>query len=205
MTDAHDENARVSKGPSSGSASARRHSLDDHATSLRGAEPASVGRKFWLLSGALGVAIVAAVLAASFISITNDNARIDRLKAHGIPVSVTVVACIGNLGGSGSNGAGFTCRGDYRVGATTYHELIGSMTTFSAPGTAVRAVADPSKHSSVVLASALRTLVASPARYVAPGLLTLVLLALALALLRVARPSKPPRDTPSDPTGSQGA
>jgi hypothetical protein len=151
------------------------------------------------------VAIVAAVLAASFISITNDNARIDRLKAHGIPVSVTVVACIGNLGGSGSNDAGFTCRGDYRVGATTYHELIGSMTTFSAPGTAVRAVADPSKHSSVVLASALRTLVASPARYVAPGLLTLVLLALALALLRVARRSKPPRDTPSDPTGSQGA
>jgi hypothetical protein len=57
----------------------------------------------------------------------------------------------------------------------------------------------------VVLASALRTSAASPARYVAPGLLTIVLFALALALLRVARRSKLPRNTPPAPTGSQGA
>lgn len=203
MTETEHENEVAPEGP--GSASAERHSLDDRATSLRGAAPATVGRKFWLLAGALGLAIAAAVLAASFISATNDNARIDRLKAHGIPVSVTVVACIGNLGGSGSNGTGFTCRGDYRVGATTYHELIGSMTTFSAPGTTVRAVADPSQHTSVVLASALRSSAASRARYVAPGLLTVVLFALVLALLRVARRSKPPRDTPSAPARTQAA
>lgn len=162
-------------------------SLDDRATSLRGPAPVSVSRRFWLFAGAFGLAVVAAVLVVSLLSVTNDNARIDRMKTHGIPVTITVTSCIGNIGGSGSNSAGYTCRGDYTVGGATYREIIGSMATFSALGTTVRGVVDPSHHGTVVLSSAVRNSSASPSRYVAPGLLGIVLVALTLALRRVAR------------------
>jgi hypothetical protein len=171
---------------------------DHHVASLRGASAASVGRRFWLVAGTLGLIAFTVALAVGFLSITNDNARIDRLKDHGISVTVTVIDCIGNVGGSGSNGAGYTCRGQYRVGASTYRELIGSMTTFSASGTTVRAVADPAHHASVVLASAVKASSASPGSYVVPGLLAIVLVALALALRRVARRTP----SPGRPAGS---
>src|SRR5665213_2650707 len=88
-------------------------SPDDHVASLRGATAVSVGRRAKLVAGSLGLVALAAVLVVSFLSVTNDNARIDRMKANGIPVTVTVTNCRGNIGGSGSNSAGFTCRGDY--------------------------------------------------------------------------------------------
>jgi hypothetical protein len=162
-------------------------SPDDRATSLRGPAPVSVGRRFWLLAGVFGLVVFAVVLVVSFLSVSNDNARIDRLKTHGIPVTITVTSCIGNIGGSGSNSAGYTCRGDYTVNGATYREIIGSMATFSATGTTVRGVVDPSHHGTVVLSSALRNSSASPSRYVAPGLLGIALVALTLALRRVAR------------------
>jgi hypothetical protein len=204
MTEAEHDEAIPHEDLAFAGANAERQSLDDHVTSLRGPAAASVGRTLWLFAGALGLVLFAIALVVSFISATNDNARIDRMKAHGIPVIVTVVDCIGNIGGSGSNAAGYTCRGDYTVGGTTYRELIGSMTTFSASGTPVRGVADPSQHSTVVLASAIRTSVASPKAYVPPGLFTTVLVALTLALLRVARRSEPPRRAPTAAARPQG-
>jgi hypothetical protein len=111
--------------------------------------------------------LFAVIHVKSFISATNDNARIDLLRTHGIPV--TVVDCIGNIGSNGSKPAGCSFRGDYTVSGTTYHELIDSMTTFSAFGAAVSDVADPSQHSTVVLASTVRTSVASPRVYVPWG------------------------------------
>jgi hypothetical protein len=152
---------------------------DHHVASLRGASAASVGRRFWLVAGTLGLIAFTVALAVGFLSIN--------------PID-----CIGNVGGSGSNGAGYTCRGQYRVGASTYRELIGSMTTFSASGTTVRAVADPAHHASVVLASAVKASSASPGSYVVPGLLAIVLVALALALRRVARRTP----SPGRPAGS---
>ncbi len=110
--------------------------------------------------------LFAVIHVMSFISATNDNARINLLRTHGIPVPVTVADCIGNIGSRGSKPAGYSFRGDHTVSGTTYHELIDSMTTFSAFGAAVSDVADPSQHSTVVLASTIRTSVASPRVYV---------------------------------------
>jgi hypothetical protein len=154
-----------------------------------------VGRKFWLYAGALALLIFAIVVVVSFLSAANDNARIERMKAHGISVAVTVTNCTGNLGGSGSNGAGFTCEGSYSTGGTTFHEVIGSMILFASPGAIVHAVADPSQPSSVVLASAIKSSVASSRAYLSPGLLTLVLIAFALVFLKVARRSVSARRT----------
>lgn len=184
-------------------ANAEHPSPDDRVASLRGPTAISIGRKSKLFAGAIGLILQAAVLVVSFLSVTNNNARVDRMKAHGIPVTVTVTNCRGNIGGSGSNSAGYTCRGDYTVNGISYHELIGSMATFSAPGTAVRGVADPSRHSTVVLSSAIKSSKASNGAFIPFGLLAIVFVALTLVFLRVARRSKPPGPAPKLPLQNQ--
>jgi len=157
--------------------------------SLRGAAPASVRRRYWLFSAVTALVVFALIIVVSFISATNDNATIQRLKTHGIPVNVTVTSCIGNIGGSGSNSAGYTCRGVYHVGADRFDEIIGSMTNFSAPGTSVSGEVDPAKHGTVELASAVRGSTASAGAFVPPGLMCALLIILAMALRRTARRS----------------
>jgi len=159
----------------------------DHVNSLRGASAGSIGRTFWLGAAALGLVVFTAVLVVSLVSAFNGNARIERMKAHGIPVTVTVTTCNGNLGGSGSNGAGYTCRGTYRVDGTTFHEVIGSMATFAGSGTAVQAVADPSNHGTIKLSSAVKASNASPWAFVPPGALAVVLIILTWMFVRVVR------------------
>jgi hypothetical protein len=165
---------------------------------LRGAEAVAVGTRVRFVAGVIGLIVVAAVLVVSFLSVSNDHARIERMKAHGIAVSVTVSNCTGNIGGSGSNGAGFTCRGSYAVGTTTFHERIGSKTTFSAPGTAVEGVVDPSHHGTVVLASAVRASKASYWGYAPLTLLTLVFVALVYLFVRASRRKSSPDVKPLD-------
>jgi len=145
-----------------------RSTRDGRTASLRGAEPAKIGRTFWLFAGAFGLVVFAAIVVVSFLSAANDNARIDRMKMHGIPVTVVVTGCTGNIGGSGSNVTGYTCRGTYTVDAIHYHDIIGSMSTFAVPVTSVRALVDPSRHSTVESLSAVRASTSSPKRYIAP-------------------------------------
>ena len=187
MTKAHHDQAGTPQVPVSTQLHAPQPPHRDHVTSLRGASAGSIGRTFWLGAAALGLVVFAAVLVVSLVSAFNDNARVERLKAHGIPVIVIVTTCNGNLGGSGSNGAGYTCLGAYRVDGATFHEVIGSMTTFARSGTAVRAVADPSNHGTIALSSAVKTSKASSWTFVPPGALAVVLIILTLLFVRVVR------------------
>jgi hypothetical protein len=193
MTDTHDENVAPHEVASLVLGSAEVLASDDGATSLRGPAPASIGRRTWLVVGAIGLTIFAALVVVSFLSASNDNARIERMKNHGIPVAITVTNCFGNIGGSGSNGAGYTCHGRYKVGDVTYGETIGSLSTFVSSGTVVRGVADPSHHGSVVLAVVVKRSIASASAYVDPGLLTAALLFLTGAFLYLVRRSDPSR------------
>ena len=170
-------------------ATADQVSLAHRAVSLRGAAAINVGPRFWLIAATIGLIVFAAVLVVSVDSVATNHARVNRMKSHGIPVVVTVTSCDGNLGGSGSNAAGYSCRGDYTVDGTTYHEAIGSKSTYSPPGAQVRAIVDPSHHTTVVLSSAVKASEDSPWAYGVLGLLAVALVALALALLRLARPS----------------
>jgi hypothetical protein len=154
---------------------------------LRGPEAQPIGRQFWLLVGALLVIVLAFIVTVSFVSAVNDNSRIDRLKSHGIPVTVTVTDCVGNIGGSGSNAAGYTCQGKYRVNGVSYHEVIASKTTLSTAGSTVRGVADPARPSTIELASAVASSSPSNAAYVVPSLLAVLLVALATTLHRYRR------------------
>ena len=157
--------------------------------SLRGPTARNINGRVWFITGALLLAVFAALVCVSFISATNDNARIDRMKNHGISVEVTVTSCVGNIGGSGSNAAGYTCHGSYRVHGRRYQEVIGSDTSPSSAGTKVRALADPARPSTIDLASAIRASSASLSVYVVPSLLALCFVVLMLLYIRRRRAS----------------
>jgi hypothetical protein len=140
-----------------------------------------------MVSATIMLSIFAVIIVVTFISANNDNARIDRLKSDGVSVTVTVTSCVGNIGGSGSNAAGYTCRGSYRVDGTHYEEVIGSKTSQSSAGTTVRGVADPNRPSTVELASTVARSKSSGSVYVVPSVLALVFVVLTLALLRQGR------------------
>jgi hypothetical protein len=165
--------------------------------SLRGAEAASLGRHFWLRAATVGLVVFAVAIALSFASTLNDHSRVDRMKADGVPVSVTIANCVGNMGGSGSNVAGYVCRGTYAIEGVKYNEIISSMTTFASPGARVSAIADPSQHGYVALASAIRHASSSSAAFVVLIILTVVLILLAALLFRLTRRPTSDDDVPT--------
>ncbi|HXW79531.1 MAG TPA: hypothetical protein VEJ84_08530, partial [Acidimicrobiales bacterium] len=59
------------------------------------------------------LATVVVVSAALFVGGARTNAEISQLRNQGIPIAVRVTHCIGLLSGSGSNAAGYACRGTY--------------------------------------------------------------------------------------------
>lgn len=177
--------------------------IDHRVASLRGPTAIDIGRKLWLFAGMIGLVIFAVALVVSLVSATNDNARINRMKSQGISVIVTVTYCSGNLSGSGSGSAGYTCRGDYTVDGVHYNERIGSMSTFVASGTTVRAVADPARHSTVVLASVVRASTSSADAFIPSGLLSIAFIALTVAFLRMARRSETHRRATSSTARDQ--
>lgn len=162
-------------------------SFDRRVATLRGAPTAPPRTGPWRVVGTIFLVVTALTIVVGFASVARDNARVDRMKHHGIAVLVTVTNCVGEIGGSGSTNAGFVCQGSYSLRGTHYHETIGSMTTLAYYGTKVHAVADPAKPSTIVLGSALRTSSASAKAFVAPGLLGVVWLALVTALVRRQR------------------
>jgi len=83
-----------------------------------------------------GLAVVAAVL---LVAGYQKNSQIDNLRAHGVPVELTVTHCLGLMGGSGSNLAGYDCSGTYTVAGHVFTEDIPG-NTLHAPGTTVRGV-----------------------------------------------------------------
>lgn len=92
------------------------HTENAPVARLRGAAVEIDRRRVALVLGvvsALALVVAGAVLLAAGI---RKNAQIDDLRAHGVPVVVTVTTCTGQVAGSGSNPVGYTCRGTFRFG-----------------------------------------------------------------------------------------
>jgi hypothetical protein len=155
--------------------------------SLRGAEAQRIGGRFWFVVCVLVAIVIAVFIVVSFITAVNDNARADRLKTHGIAVVVTVTSCAGHIGGSGSNAAGYTCYGTYRVHGVRYQEVIGSKTTSSPAGTTVHVIADPSHPSTIELESAIAASSTSESAFVVPSIVAVLFVALSLVVVRARR------------------
>ena len=166
---AHDEQQATSSDPKS---------RNEAVASLRGAPVGGDLRRAgpWI---AIGTGIASFALAVIVvISFLNANATSHRLKVRGIHVDATVTLCIGNLGGSGSTGAGFTCHASYAVQGAHYDQVVTGLTTFRAPGTVIAAVVDPQQPTTIETEQALGA--SSPS--VIPIIVSVLLLLLAIIL-----------------------
>jgi hypothetical protein len=155
---------------------------DQPVSKLRGAGAAVDARAAGRVL--LGVVMITlAVLAVVFTVVgVHKNAQIDELRTQGVPVTFTVDSCIGLLGGSGSNGAGYACTGSYELGGHRYHEPLPGNAPHQ-PGTTVPAVAVPSDPTLVSTAEIVRTDHTSARVYVLPAVLCAVLVGLLVVLV----------------------
>jgi hypothetical protein len=103
-----------------------------------------------------------------------------------VPVTFTVSGCLGLLGGSGSNAAGYSCRGSYELGGQRYAGVRLPGSTFHRPGTKVPSLAVPGDPALVSPVSIVDTEHSSGSVFILPAVLfvVLVLVLVALALRR---------------------
>jgi hypothetical protein len=154
---------------------------------LRGAGVSVDGRR--VAQVAIGVVLATlAVLAIVFTVVgIHTNQQDDRLHDDGVPVTFTVTGCMGLLGGSGSNAAGYACRGTYTLDGHRYSEPLPGV-TFHRPGSTVSAIAVSGDAALVSPASIVATEHSSAGVFVLPAVLGVVfLLLVALLLIRRRR------------------
>ena len=87
----------------------------------------------------LGLTVIGVILLIAGIR-SNDQAN--ALRHRGVPVTVTVTGCLELMGGTGSQGAGYSCTGTYALDGRQYRQEIPGI-TFHAVGSSVAGVADP--------------------------------------------------------------
>ncbi len=155
-------------------------------STLRGAgvdvDPRRAGRV------AIGICLVALAVVAVVLLVAGiqKNDQANNLHHHGVVVDVTVSNCIGLLGGSGSNVAGYACKGTYSVNGHHYEEAIPGSNSILRAGSVIRGVTvpgDPGLLSTPAMVAAQR---ASWKVYIAPAILLVVLL-LSVATLILRR------------------
>jgi hypothetical protein len=157
-------------------------------STLRGASAGVDGRTVAKVGLGLVVATLAVLVIVFVVVGVDKNRQIDELRGQGVPVTFTVTSCQGLLGGSGSNGAGYACRGTYHLDGHTYNEPLPG-TAFFPPGARVHAVAVPGDPGLVSPVTIVASEHASLRVYALPVILfaALVLIVGAIVLPRRAR------------------
>ncbi|MGD0381670.1 MAG: hypothetical protein ABSC30_16985 [Acidimicrobiales bacterium] len=168
-------------------------------TTLRGAGVDVDVRRLGRVVVALCLMALAVLTVVLFAVGVHKNSQINRLRQHGVAIQVTVSGCLGLLGGSGSNPAGYACRGTFTLDGHRYNESIPG-NALRRPGTKVRAVAVSGNPPLLSTAHAVATERASASVFIVPAIL-LVVLALLVGVL-VLRQKKLRRETPPDPSGT---
>jgi hypothetical protein len=136
----------------------------------------------------IGLTVLVVVL---FVAGAQKNSQITRLHQHGVAVMITSSGCRGLLGGSGSNAAGYACRGSFTLDGRRYNENIPG-NTLRPPGTVIRGVSVPGDPALVTTAQILAAEQASWGVYIAPTVLLIVLVGLALLVGAVVRRGRRP-------------
>jgi hypothetical protein len=156
---------------------------------LRGATVSFNSRR--LVQGVLGLVMATLAITAIVLAVAglHSNDQINRLHTQGQPVTVTVSGCLGLLGGSGSNAAGYSCRGSYQLNGHVYREqLPGS--TFYKPGTALPSIAVPGDPALVSPVGIVNAQQASNGVLIVPIVLGVILFVMIAVLLARSRPRR---------------
>jgi hypothetical protein len=137
------------------------------------------------LAGRVAIALVLVTLLVVaivlFIAGSDKNAQISSLRQRGVPVTVTVTGCTGLLGGSGSNFAGYACRGSYTLNGRQFNESIPG-DTLLATGRHIDGVAVPGDPGLLSTPSLVASQRASARVFILPAVLSLVFVGLAVLL-----------------------
>jgi hypothetical protein len=158
----------------------------DRVGQLRGAGVSVDGRRVGQVAvGTVLVTLLVLTIVFTVVGI-HTNQQNDRLHNDGVPVTFTVAGCLGLLGGSGSNAAGYSCHGTYTLDDKTYSELLPG-DSFHRPGSTVAAIAVPGDPALVSPASIVATEHSSASVFVLPIICFVVLLALGALVLRLRR------------------
>ncbi len=155
---------------------------DGPIMTLRGAGVEVDGRRVGRFVVGVGLLALAVLAVALLVAGVQRNAQITQLRQHGVPVEVTVSQCEGLMGGSGSNLAGYACRGTFSLDGRRYDEALPG-STFHAPGAAVRVLTVPGDPALVATVGGLSTEHASAKVFVLPTILLAVLAFVVTALV----------------------
>ncbi|MGH9018600.1 MAG: hypothetical protein ACRDY1_12695 [Acidimicrobiales bacterium] len=149
-------------------------------------------RRVGRLAVALVLVAVAATSVALFVAGAHRNDQIDQLHGDGRPVAIHITGCLGLLGGSGSNAAGYSCHGTLTFDGRRYSEAIPG-DALHQPGQMLRGVAVAGDPPLIDTAAHLATEQASDRVFILPAvLLALVVVALAGLALRRRSPGPAP-------------
>lgn len=133
---------------------------------------------------ALGLVMATLLVLVVVLSVAgiHSNNQIDRLHTQGVPVTVTVTGCLGLLGGSGSNAAGYSCRGTYTLDGHRYDEALPGA-DFHRPGSTIASVAVPGDPALVSPVHIVDAQTSSSSVFILPAVLWFVLLVLVVWVL----------------------
>jgi hypothetical protein len=156
---------------------------DDRVGALRGAGVGTVdAKRVGMVVVGMGIVALAVLVVVFFVAGVHKNDQITRLHQHGVPVTITVTGCLGQLGGSGSNAAGYACHGTFSLDGHRYTESIPG-NTLRSPGTTLDGVALPGDPALVTTTGALATEHPSANVFVLPIVLLGVLVVSVVALV----------------------
>jgi len=168
---------------------------EERISTLRGAGVSvDKGRLVWwvFLVVAVGLLVASVTLA---VAGSRKNDQINQLRQHGVAVVVTATGCDGLLGGSGSNGAGYVCRGAFTLDGRQYNEELPG-NTFLSPGTKVGAIAVPSDPGLVTTPAILAGEHASNTVFVVPVVLGVLAVGGVIVLVFLRRRREPAANPP---------
>jgi hypothetical protein len=161
-------------------------------STLRGAPVrADAGRIVRVVTWIVVVGMVVLVVLLA-VAGARKNAQITELHRQGIPVEMTVTSCMGLLGGSGTNPAGYSCHGTFTLDGRTYDDAVPGYSLLG-PGTQLAGVTVLSDPKLFTTPAVLRGEHPSWRVYIAPAVLAGALASVVAVLVGLGRRRQPAR------------